>query len=194
MILGLTGGMGSGKSTVADVFEELGYRRIDSDAVVRERLLEQAEVVAAVGDYFGRSALGPEGRIDRRKVAERVFADDGARLWLEALLHPRLFAYWRQELAASPDANWVFEVPLLFEKGLENWFDFTLCVSTTVENQFARLEKRGISRAQAEPRISKQLPLARKIELADFVISNDGTVGFLRRQVFHLVRMFSGQR
>jgi dephospho-CoA kinase len=88
----------------------------------------------------------------------------------------------------------VIEVPLLFEKGLENWFDFIVCVSTSSANQFARLSERGIPQSLAEQRISKQLPLALKLEKADFVLSNDGTTDSLRLQVNHLADRLSAVR
>ena len=87
--------------------------------------------------------------------------------------------------------SWVVEVPLLFEQALENWFDFTVCVATTSLNQFARLAERGLNKALAEQRISKQLPLAHKLELADFVLSNDGSPDFLRDQIIRLVAQLS---
>lgn len=182
MIIGITGSMGSGKSTAAGFCEELGYRRLDSDVIIRE-LLHDADVVAAVVTQFGSGVRDQNGAIDRGALARIVFNDDKAREWLEALLHPRLFARWRQAFAAQPQAAWVVEVPLLFEKQLENWFDFTICVASSSDLQLARLEKRGISHALAEQRISKQLPLATKLERADFVLWNDGSRSFLREQL-----------
>lgn len=186
MILGVTGSMGSGKSTAVAYIEEHGYRRLDSDQIVRDQLLREPAVISAITERLGDSVLDPAGRIDRRAVAAVVFQDDGAREWLEGLLHPRLYARWREAFTAEPDASWVVEVPLLFEKGLENWFDFTVCVASSSDLQLARLEKRGIPHALAEQRISKQLPLALKLELADFVLWNDGSREFLREQVRHL--------
>ncbi|HEY0945570.1 MAG TPA: dephospho-CoA kinase, partial [Opitutaceae bacterium] len=152
-----------------------------------DELLHLPEVIAALRARFGDGVLQPDGAVDRPAVARVVFKDDAQRVWLEGLLHPRLFARWRELFAADPAANWVVEVPLLFEAGLENWFDFTVCVATCSALQLARLEERGIPRALAEQRISKQLPLARKIEQADFVLSNDGSVDFLRAQVARLL-------
>jgi dephospho-CoA kinase len=192
IVLGLTGGMGCGKSTAAGMFEELGFRRLDSDQVVREQILAEPEVIAAVVERYGSALLDERGLLRRGPLAARVFAHADELAWLEAELHPRLYSRWRNLLGESPEsARWVFEVPLLFEKQLENWFDFIVCVTSTPENQFARLERRGIPRPQAEARISKQLPLMRKSELADFVISNDGSPAFLRRQVLILSRVLS---
>jgi dephospho-CoA kinase len=191
MILGLTGGLGCGKTTAAHIIERHGFRRIDSDALVRTEVLTGAGVVAAVGARFGSRVLAADGQIVRSRLAEIVFADDAALAWLEELTHPRLFERWRTLLGTAPGANWVLEVPLLFEKQLENWFDFTLCVASHSQAQLARLEQRGLTRALAEQRISKQLPLARKIELADFVLLNDGSPDFLQQQITRLVSVFA---
>jgi len=187
MILGLTGGMGCGKTTAAQMLERRGFRRIDADALVRSEILPAAEVAAAIGAHFGPGVLAADGQVVRARLAETVFADDGARRWLEDLVHPRVFSRWRALLAAAPGGSWVFEVPLLFERQLENWFDFILCVASDSSTQLLRLEQRGLSRALAEQRISKQLPLARKIELADFVLLNDGPPDFLQQQIDRLL-------
>lgn len=192
MILGLTGGMGSGKSTAARLFFDQGLHRLDSDAVVREEILTAPEVISAVRMRFGPGVLGAEGAIDRGRLAARVFANEAEREWLEGEVHPRLYAIWRSRLAADRSASWVIEVPLLFEKGLENWFDFTLCVATSSVVQLARLEERGVPRALAEQRISKQLPLAQKLEHADYVLLNDGDVEFLHAQIVHLLGHLRG--
>jgi dephospho-CoA kinase len=113
---------------------------------------------------------------------------------LEQLTHPLLFAEWRRLLATQPEADWVFEVPLLFEQSLENWFDFTVCVACSPELQLVRLEQRGLSRELAGQRISQQLPLARKIELADRVMWNDGSAAFLQVQIDTFVASLPGRR
>lgn len=193
MILGLTGGMGGGKSTTARFFEEAGFRRIDSDLIVKDHLLVDVTIVAEIAARFP-DVLDASGQIDRAVLAKHIFSNDTDRLWLEALLHPRVFAHWRALLLEAPDARWVVEVPLLFEKGLENWFDFTVCLSTSSAHQIVRLIERGIPQSLAEQRISKQLPLAQKLEKADFVLSNDGTLEALRLQVNYLAAHLSGVR
>lgn len=187
MILGITGGMGCGKSAAARHFEERGYRRIDSDALVRENVLREEDIRRRLRERYGAAVFGAEGLVDRTALAALVFEDDGERAWLEALVHPRVLALWRQALATEPEGGWAVEVPLLFEAGLEIWFDFTICVACSAEEQLARLERRGLSRALAGKRISKQLPLARKIELADFVLWNDGSPEFLHEEVMRLL-------
>jgi dephospho-CoA kinase len=166
--------------------ERRGFRRLDSDQLVRERVLVDPEVVGAIRERFGDSVIATDGTVNRSALAERVFPCDADRLWLEELTHPRVFAAWRAAFAAEPTANWAVEVPLLFEKGLENWFDFTICVACAPAQQLARLEQRGLPRALAGQRISKQLPLARKIELSDFVLWNEGSPAFLEAQIDRL--------
>jgi dephospho-CoA kinase len=191
MILGLTGGMGGGKSTAAGLFEEAGFRRIDSDRIVRDELLVAPLVVAKIAERFP-DVVNADGEVQRPLLAKRIFGNDADRLWLEELLHPLVYERWRELLATAPKDRWVIEVPLLFEQGLENWFDFIVCVSTSSANQLARLIERGIPQSLAGQRISKQLPLALKLEKADFVLSNDGTLEALRLQVNHLATRLSG--
>jgi dephospho-CoA kinase len=186
--VGITGGLGCGKSTASRLFEQVGFSRLDSDAIVRDRVLPSEPVKAALRQRYGEGIFGAAGLLDRPELARRVFSDDAERTWLEDLVHPRVFAVWREEFAAGIDQRWVVEVPLLFEKALENWFDFTVCVALSPEEQLARLEQRGLSRELAGQRISKQLPLARKIELSDFVLWNQGSPDFLKAQVEHLAQ------
>ena len=187
MILGITGGMGCGKSTAARCFEKRGFRHVDSDALVREKVLTAPPVIAALRARYGEAILGSSGAVNRGALAERVFADDAELLWLENLTHPVLFEHWRAALRGPTGQKWVVETPLLFEKALENWFDFTVCVACATSQQLARLEQRGLNRALAGQRISKQLPLARKIELSDFVLWNEGSAAFLQAEVDRLV-------
>ena len=190
MIVGITGGLGCGKSTAARGLESRGFRRLDSDQIVRDKVLTDASVTSEIRDRYGDAVLETSGSgttvITRPRLSERVFANDEERLWLEELTHPHVFAAWRTAFAEVPEARWAVEVPLLFEKGLENWFDFTVCVACAPAKQLARLEQRGLPRPLAGQRISKQLPLARKIELSDFVLWNEGSPAFLEAQVDRL--------
>ena len=193
MIAGITGGLGCGKTTAARLFEARGFRRLDSDRIVREQVLVDPAVVAAIRERYGEDVVetahrgsGEAPQVNRTALAARIFGDDRERLWLEELAHPGVFAAWRTAFASEPQARWMVEVPLLFEKALENWFDFTICVACAPAKQLARLEQRGLPRALAGQRISKQLPLARKIELSDFVLWNEGSPEFLQAQVERL--------
>ncbi len=193
MIAGITGGMGCGKSTVARLLEQRGYRRLDSDELIRGPILADPEVQTALRARYSEGVVRADGTVDRSVLAERVFADEQELRWLENLTHPLLFAIWRREFAVAPAANWVVEVPLLFERELENWFDFTVCVACAPDQQLARLEQRGIPRVLAGQRISKQLSLARKIELSDFVLWNEGSPEFLVAEVDRLINALSGR-
>ena len=187
MIIGLTGGMGCGKSTAGACFEERGWARIDADRQVKEDVLRQAAVKQVICQRLGSDVFDRDGEVDRVQLGRRVFADDDVRRWLEGELHPRVYAGWREWIRSHPGADLVIEVPLLFEQGLENWFDFIVCVTTSSATQLVRLEKRGFSRSEAEARISKQLPLTHKAKAADFVLSNDGSREFLQSQVDRLL-------
>jgi dephospho-CoA kinase len=187
MIIGLTGGFGCGKSTAAKLFAEKGFRHLDSDLVIREQVLTTPRVQGEIRQRHGDAVFAADGQVDRPSLGKIVFSDDSERLWLENLTHPVYFRILREMFRANPGVDWVVEVPLLFEKSMENWFDFTLCVACDPLSQLARLEQRGLDRALAEQRISKQLPLARKIELSDFVLWNDGSTGFLKSQVDRIV-------
>ena len=174
MILGLTGGMGCGKTTAAGMLAAHGFAPLDSDAIIRTVVLTDKAVITAIRDHFGADVLTEAGEVDRGRLARRIFPDDAALRWLEDLLHPRLFAYWRTAFARD-----------------QNWFDFTVCIASDPTVQLARLEQRGIPPPLARQRISKQLPLTQKIKLVDFVILNDGSPDFLRDQVGALVRSLS---
>jgi dephospho-CoA kinase len=188
MVVGLTGGIGCGKSTAAGYFEELGWGRVDSDRIVRELLHDDAAVIAEVRRVFGDAVIGADGRVDRRRLAGAVFPDPAALGALEAILHPRVRARWKARVAEPTPRNWVVEIPLLFEKGLEKEVDFTVCVASAPEVQAQRLAQRGLAPQEAAQRIARQLPLAQKIERADFVLTNNGSLDFLRDQVTRLSR------
>jgi dephospho-CoA kinase len=189
MIIGLTGGMGCGKSTAAGFFEELGWGRVDTDEVVRAMLREDADVIAGVRAAFGDGVIAADGAVDRHKLAGVVFPDRGALRRLEAILHPRVREVWKDRVAGSHGQPWLVEIPLLFEKGLEKEFDFTVCVACDPAVQLQRVAARGFPPHEAAQRIARQLPLAQKIERADFVLTNNGSLLFLRNQVTRLAHL-----
>ena len=192
MILGLTGGMGCGKSAAGRIFEESGWGRVDSDEVVREMLAADAAVIEAVRAAFGDGVVGGDGTVKRRALAAIVFSNPAALERLEAILHPRVRRAWKARVAVRPPESWVVEIPLLFEKALEKEFDFTVCVACDPAVQVRRLAVRGLAPKEAAQRIARQLSLARKIERADFVLTNNGSISFLRDQIHRLVVQLSG--
>lgn len=194
MLIALTGGIGCGKSSAARFFEAHGFAVRDADRIVRETVLPARDVIAAAEERWGRSVVGANGELDRAKVAEIVFAAEGERRWLEQLVHPRVEAVWRAEVAGTPDRVWVIEVPLLFEAGLEKGFDFVITVGASKGVQVARLIARGLSQAQVEQRIASQLPLDYKLKFAHAALWNDGTPAFLSAQVALLAAGFEALR
>jgi len=190
--LGLTGGMGCGKSTAAGIFRELGFSVVESDALVRELWEADASVKKAALDRWGNRLLTSDGNgIDRRKVAEIVFADVQELDWLEGLLHPLVRNRWQALLAANPQKDWVVEIPLLFEKNLASEFDFTLCIASSPAQQAARLAARGLSPVEITARQSRQWPLPQKIERADWVALNDGSLNFLRQEIVYFANQLT---
>lgn len=193
MIVGLTGGIGCGKSTVGRMLAVRGYRRLDSDEIVRNRIFTDARVIQELVARFGIGVTKGDGSVDRPALGAKVFSCESDLRWLENIIHPRLYGIWRGEFAAVPNADWLVEVPLLFEKALENWFDFTVCVACSREQQLVRLEQRGLPRGLAGQRISSQLPLEKKIERSDFVLWNEGSPEFLEAAVDRLTKTLVSQ-
>jgi dephospho-CoA kinase len=185
--IGLTGGIGCGKSTVVRVFAEAGWRTIESDAVVRELFTRNASVRSALRERWGEAIFTKDGSVDRKAIAGRVFADDTELSWLEELLHPLVGAFWRAALAELPEANWLVEIPLLFEKRLETHFDLTVCVTCPPASVESRMVRRGYAGFEIEQRRKRQMPLDEKARRADCVISNAGSLDFLKQQTARLI-------
>jgi dephospho-CoA kinase len=175
--VGLTGGIGSGKSTALTALEQLGAATLSADAVVHE-LLGGDELREAIAARFGRDVLDADGAVDRSAVAARVFGQADDRAWLEGLLWPRVGARvveWRAEVdarEARPPAA-VVEVPLLFESGMDAVFDATIAILAEEPLRAGRANARGHT-AVAE-RVGRQLTQREKADRADYVVRNDGT-------------------
>jgi dephospho-CoA kinase len=192
--VGLTGGMGAGKSTALKALEELGAQVLSTDAVVHE-LYGERQVKDAVVERWG-AEVAPGGTVDRAAVAARVFADQGQeRKWLEGLLWPLVGARmgtWLEHARAlqpAPKAA-IVEVPLLFEAGMESGFDATIAVITQEDTRRARAAARG--HVLAEERAGRQLSQQEKAARASFVIHNDGSVADLRRELADVLAKLSG--
>ena len=147
MKVGLSGGIGCGKSTVLGFFREAGWRTVDSDAVVRELLATDAEVQAQLRSRWGEAVFA-DGAVDRVAVAKRVVGHEGDLKWLEEVLHPLVRKSWLASIDQAPDSNWLVEIPLLFEKRLENRFDLTVCVSSPPDVVADRMVVRAYTEAQ----------------------------------------------
>lgn len=180
-VLGLTGGIASGKSTVAHLLEERGGAIIDADVLAREVVEPGTPGLAAIVRRFGPEVLDGPGALDRRALGARVFGDPAALADLNAIVHPAVRQAMHAHLAElaarpSPPRFAVLVIPLLYEGGLEDLVDEVWVVSVPEAVQRARLAARdGFDPAAVEARIQSQWPLARKVELADRVIDNSGT-------------------
>jgi dephospho-CoA kinase len=182
--VGLTGGLGAGKSEALRALGELGAATLSTDAVVHE-LLEEDELRGLLVDRLGPE-VAPQGSLDRSRIAERAFGDDDARAWLEGTLWPRVgrrITAWREEVGAAepPPRAAVVEVPLLFESGMEGAFDHTVAVVAEEGVRASRAGSRG--HAAVESRTGRQLPQTEKAERADFVVRNDGSLEELRESL-----------
>lgn len=192
MIIGITGGVGCGKSTAVEIFGELGYRTLDSDELVCEVYAKDLGVKEAVREHFGSEAIGAQGEIDKKYLARRVFGDREELMWLENLVHPRVKVLRDRYIGEASKESWVVEIPLLFEKNLENEFDIIICLSARNDLQLSRLSRRGISIEDAKSRIASQLPLEQKEKRADYVIYNNENIEALRAQICGLVEVLRG--
>jgi dephospho-CoA kinase len=177
LLVGLTGGIATGKSTVSEIFARLGAVVIDADQLAREVVAPGAPALAAVVREFG-DVLQPDGTLDRRKVAAVVFADPERRRRLEAILHPAIRDRFAARLAALEaqgfDGIVIWDAPVLIESGGHAAMDRLVVVVTDPATQHARLLARDGDAAGGERRVASQMPLAEKAALADYVIDNSG--------------------
>ncbi len=178
LVIGLAGGIGSGKSLVARQMASLGCGVIDSDALARQAL-EEPEVIRTLVSWWGPQVLTPEGRIDRQAVGRIVFADAAERQRLEGLVHPRVHAgraRLREQYERDPSIRAIVEdAPLLYEVGLDEACDVVIFVAASRETRLERVKRsRGWSESELQRRESQQLPLDFKASRADYVLDNDG--------------------
>jgi len=183
--VGLTGGIGAGKSTVARLLTGRGAVLLDADLAARDVVAEGTEGLAAVVAEFGPGVLAADGTLDRAALAAIVFADEARRAGLNAIVHPRVRAWMEQRAAQAPPGSVVVQdIPLLVESGLVGRFDFVVVVDAEDEIRIGRLVRdRGMSEAEAKARIDAQAPRARRLAAADAVIVNDGPIDALAAQV-----------
>jgi dephospho-CoA kinase len=192
LFVGLTGGIGAGKSEALAVFERLGAATLSTDMVAHD-LLDDEQVREALVERWGEE-IAPNGRVDRDRVGEVVFADPDELKWLEGVTHPRVGAHvleWRRNL--GPDVKVaVVEVPLLFEAAMEDAFDATVAVVADDEIRDRRLRERG--QAGLEGREGRQLDQAEKGRRADHLIRNDASLGELEAEVRGLIELLEEKK
>lgn len=188
--VGLTGGIGSGKTEVTRRLAELGAEIIDADLLAREVVAPGMPGLAAVVAAFGPQMLASDGSLDRDRLAHLVFTDPASRERLEAIVHPLVRAETAHRIAAAPpEAIVVNDVPLLVETGRAPLYEVLVVVAASPRTQLDRLVRlRGMTPQDAQARIDAQLPLADKVALATYVIDNDGDLDALASQVDQLWR------
>jgi dephospho-CoA kinase len=186
-LIGLTGGIASGKSTVAKILKRLGAAVVDADALAREVVEPGHGAWKDIVEAFGVEVLQPDRTLDRQKLRATIFNNPAARKKLEAIIHPRVRALAEERIHQHAAAGYeivVYEVPLLFEGNLQEWLRPVVLVACDLNIQIRRLQERdGLSVEAAQKHIDAQMSLAKKRLLADYVIENDGTLADLERKV-----------
>ena len=186
--VGLTGSIGTGKSTVEQIFKELGVPVIDADEVVHQ-LLKRKDIKEKIVKLLG-DVLDKNGEIDRKKVAKIVFSNPEKRKQLEQIIHPEVFKYiqnWlKEQEKINPKGFAIVSVPLMIETGSYKNYDKIIVVYAPKELQLKRLIKKGMTREEAEKRIKAQMDIEDKIKYADFIIDNTGSLEELEQNVKQL--------
>lgn len=186
-LIGLTGGIASGKSTVAKILKRLGAAVVDADALAREVVEPGHDAWKDIVEAFGAEVLQPDRTLDRQKLRATIFNNPAARKKLEAIIHPRVRALAEERIHQHAAAGYeivVYEVPLLFEGNLQEWLRPVVLVACDLNIQIRRLQERdGLSVEAAQKHIDAQMSLAKKRLFADYVIENDGTLADLERKV-----------
>lgn len=183
----LTGGIGSGKSTVANAFAQLGVNVIDADIIARQVVEPGTVALKSIAEHFGETMLTADGALNRRALRERIFADPQQKVWLNALLHPLIQQETRRQMqqATSPYVLWV--VPLLVENGLSRQADRVLVVDVSRETQLARTTARdSVTREHAEQILAAQATRDERLAVADDVIDNNGAPDAIAPEVARL--------
>jgi len=182
--IGLTGGIASGKSTVANLFAALGVPVVDTDLLSREVVSPGSPLLRQVTQHFGTQVQSEDGTLNRQELRKRVFEDPEQRKWLEALLHPAIRELTDARCEAATGPYVIVAIPLLVETGGEARFDRVLVVDCEPELQLARLTARdGTTLEEARRVLAAQAPRAARLAVADDVIHNDGDIANLRDQV-----------
>lgn len=182
-VIGLTGGIGCGKSLAAQYFSELGALVIDADQLARAAIERGSQGFDEAVSIFGDSILN-NGDIDRRALGEIVFKDPDAKRKLEGIIHPYVRQQFEEAVSSlKADETLIYEIPLLVETGAQDRFDIVITVESEIENRISRLRQRGMHISEIEARIAAQAGREQRVEIADFLIENDGTEDELLRQV-----------
>ena len=191
MIIGLTGGIGSGKTAVSDTFEELGIKVVDADLASRVVVEKGRPCLAKIAEHFGEDILTENGELNRAKLREIIFKSDEEKNWLESLLHPAIAQQIREELESSDSPYTILVSPLLLETNQKEFCNKVLVVDVPVETQISRtLTRDGVSEEQVKSIINSQISREKRLDMADEVIVNDGSLEDLQAAVRDLHQNF----
>jgi dephospho-CoA kinase len=199
-LIGLTGGIATGKSAVTRLLAAQGAVTFSADEAARAVLARNGPALRQIAQEFGPEMLTPLGDLDRARMGRTVFADSEARHKLERILHPLIRSLLRAQIESAQrdlpaDTPIVIEIPLLYEGGLQTWFDQVVVVTAPEAVQRERLQQRnGLDAQEADRRIAAQWPLERKVALADHVLVNDGSFSQLKAAVENLWPLLNRRR
>ena len=187
---GITGGIGMGKSTAAQILHERGVAVVDTDDLARQVVQPGQPALAEIQNMFGRELVGADGQLKRDQLASLVFSNAEARAKLEAILHPRIRQLWEAQLKMWRDEGRgvaAVVIPLLFETHAESAFDAIICIACSDKTQQARLTTRGWSPDQIKQRIAAQLPVAEKMSRSHYVVWTEGDLSATAQQLERVI-------
>lgn len=187
---GITGGIGMGKSTAAQILHERGVAVVDTDDLARQVVQPGQPALAEIKNMFGRELVGADGQLKRDQLASLVFSNAEARAKLEAILHPRIRQLWEAQLKMWRDEGRgvaAVVIPLLFETHAESAFDAIICIACSDKTQQARLTTRGWSPDQIKQRIAAQLPVAEKMSRSHYVVWTEGDLSATAQQLERVI-------
>ncbi|HON07599.1 MAG TPA: dephospho-CoA kinase [Verrucomicrobiota bacterium] len=194
VVLGITGGIGTGKTTIGELLKELGVKVIDTDCIAREVVKPGEKALEEVYKTFGSKYFNSDGTLNRPALAGLVFKDENARKMLESILHPEIRKRWLACVQQWENDGVKFAaviVPLLFETEAQNQFNAVICVACLEETRIKRLIAKGWDKSQIEARTKAQLPLSEKMNLSDFVIWNEFDLDITKLQLIRVLRNMS---
>ena len=184
MLVGLTGGIGSGKSAAADYFQTLGVDVVDADLASRAVVEPGQPALEKIAEHFGSNILDPHGQLDRAALRKKVFSDVAERKWLQQLLHPLINNYLVEQVNAAQSDYCLLVNPLLIESGQQQWCDIVVVVDVPVATQLSRTMARDDNtREQVQAIIDAQTSRDKRLNAADYVVTNDQDLGFLHDQI-----------
>ncbi|KAB2880286.1 dephospho-CoA kinase [bacterium] len=194
VVIGLTGGIGCGKTEVAKIFQQLGAKIIDADEIGKSVVETQPNVLTEIVHVFGRKFVDTDGTLKRKELGRFVFADEEKKRQLNRIVHPHLFKRVKQEIEVAQNAGYkviVVDAALIYETGIENIFDKVIVVNSDLKNRIERIKQRDqLTEDEINHRIASQMPLEEKARRANIVITNNGSVESLKEAAEKIFRTF----